>query len=210
MATVSNQPKVAYIYDEPTDTWHPVGNKVNAAGNYSWTGSHSFSGSVSFNQNLVAKSGVNNFQNPAARSAAIPSPTNGLVTFIRQDDAGNSVDAIQFYHNGSWRFPDDSLRLLGKSANYTLQLEDGGKSVNASSETILVITVPLNSSAAFPIGQRIDLIRSGVGSVHVVGASGVTVNSREGNSYLSNQYSAATLTKLGTDSWLLVGDLSSS
>jgi hypothetical protein len=208
MSTFSSVSKVAYIYDEATDTWHPIAAKANAGANYQWTGSHSFSGSVSIAQNLVTKAGNNNFQNAAARDAAISSPTNGLTAFIRQDNSGNTINSLQYYHNGVWRSVDDTLRLVNKTENYTLTLADGGKSVNISSALAVTLTIPLNSSVPFPLGQRIDIIRSGVGSVQVVPASGVTINSKLNNRHLTAQYSAATITKVGTDSWILVGDLS--
>jgi hypothetical protein len=210
MSTISSESKVAYIYDEATDTWHPVAGKINAAANYVWTGSNSFSGSFSVSQNLVARSGINNFQNAAARDAAIATPTNGLISFIRQDNSGNIINSLQYYYNGVWRPVDDSLRLSTKTENYTLQLSDGGSSINFSSSSTVVLTIPLNSSVPFQIGQRIDIIRSGSGLVHIVPDTGVTLNSRDGNRYLSSQYSAATITKTGTNTWILVGDLSAS
>jgi hypothetical protein len=202
MSTISPEPKVAYIYDEETDTWHPVAGKTNAGANYVWTGSHTFSGSV------VAKSGVNNFQNAGSRSTAITSPTNGLVTFLRQNESGNVINSLQYYHNGVWRPVDDSLRLSSKTSNYTLQLSDGGSSIKFSSNDQTSLIIPLNSSVPFPIGQRIDIIRYGDGDVNVVPASGVILHSRNGNTFLSEKYSAGTITKTETNVWVLVGDLS--
>jgi hypothetical protein len=201
MSTISTDSKVAYIYDETTDTWHPVAGKINTGSSYSWTGSHTFSGS------FISKSGVNNFQNPASRNSNIVSPTNGLVVFVRQDDAGNIINSLQYYYNGVWRPVDDSLRLSTKVANYTLQLSDGGSSINFSSSSTTNLTIPLNASVPFQIGQRIDIIRSGSGAVRVLPASGVTLNSKNNARFLSGQYSAATITKVGTNSWILIGDL---
>jgi hypothetical protein len=208
MSTISSESKVAYIYDEETDTWHPVAGKTNAAANYVWTGSNSFSGSFSVSQNISAKSGVNNFQNSAARDAAIPSPTNGLTAFLRQDNSGNVINSLQYYHNGVWRPVDDSLRLLTKTTDYTLGLSDGGSSINFSSSSNRILTIPLNSSVPFQIGQRVDIIRSGAGSVQIVGSPGVTINSRDNKRFLSQRYSAATITKTDTNTWILVGDIS--
>jgi hypothetical protein len=208
MSTISSDSKIAYIYNEATDTWHPVAGKTNSAANYVWTGSNSFSGSFSVTQNLAAKGGLNNFQNPAARDAVITSPTNGITAFIRQDAVGNVINSLQYYFNGVWRPVDDSLRLSTKTENYTLQLADGGSSIIFSSGSATNLTIPLNSSVPFQIGQRIDVVRSGAGVVHIIPAEGVTINSREGHRYLSLQYSAATITTVDTNSWILVGDLS--
>jgi hypothetical protein len=91
---------------------------------------------------------------------------------------------------------------------YTLALTDDGIIVEANSTSAIVLTVPLNSTVAFPIGTKITIIRTNTGAVSVAGASGVTVNATPGLN-LRAQWSAATLLKRGTNSWLLMGDLSS-
>lgn len=92
---------------------------------------------------------------------------------------------------------------------YTLVLSDSQKLVTLSNASAITLTVPPNSSVAYPIGQRIDLAQLGAGQVTVVGGSGVTVN---GTPTLKAraQYSAMSLVKTATDTWLLVGDLASS
>lgn len=92
---------------------------------------------------------------------------------------------------------------------YTLALTDGYAngnfpfltSSNASSQTI---TVPPNSSVAFPVGDEVDLSQQGAGSVTIMPGAGVTVNSAHGNT-LSTQYTNAFLVKMGTDLWTLFG-----
>jgi hypothetical protein len=91
---------------------------------------------------------------------------------------------------------------------YTLALTDDGIIVEANSTSAIVLTVPLNSTVAFPTGTKITIIRTNTGAVSVAGASGVTINSTPGLN-LRAQWSAATLLKRGTNSWLLMGDLSS-
>jgi hypothetical protein len=201
MSSFSSTPKPAYIYDESTDTWHPISAKLNAAANYTWIGAHSFSSSV------VAKSGINNFQNPSSMAAAIPSPTNGVVSFVRQDNSGNILNSLQYYHNGNWIPVDDSLKLSSKTSSYTLQGSDGGFSIIFSGSTPATLTIPLASSVPFKIGQRIDIIRAGAGKVTVNGTAGVLINSKGNNRVIASQYSAATITKVGDNSWILVGDL---
>jgi hypothetical protein len=65
----------------------------------------------------------------------------------------------------------------------------------------------LNSSVAFPTGSQINIIQTGAGQVTVAGAGGVTVNATPGLK-LRAQWSAATLVKRATDTWVLIGDLS--
>lgn len=207
MSTISNNAKVAYIYDQATDTWHPVAGLVNTSENYQWSGSNTFSSSVSFEDVVTAKAGVNNFLNPTARDAAITAPTNGIVAFVRQDDAGNQINQIQYYYNGSWRFVNDATKLLSQTSNYTLSYSDVGNTVIIDAATNTEVTVPPNSTTAFIIGQRLEIIRAGTGEVDIVEGSGVTIRSKNSNLRIAAQYSGAVLIKTDTNTWLLIGDL---
>ena len=79
------------------------------------------------------------------------------------------------------------------------------KVIEANSSSALTITIPTNANEAFPIGTTFSLIRVGTGEVTIAGDSGVTVNTALGLR-LRAQWSAATLRKRGTDTWLLTGD----
>jgi len=88
---------------------------------------------------------------------------------------------------------------------YTPVLADNGKLVTLSNASPITLTVPTNTSVAYPIGAQINIEAIGAGQVTVVGDTGVTVNGT--GTKLRAQWSAGTLIKLGTDSWTLVGDL---
>jgi hypothetical protein len=90
---------------------------------------------------------------------------------------------------------------------YTLVAGDAGDLVTLNNASPITLTVPLNSSVAFATGTQITLTQIGAGQVTVAGAVGVTVNATPGLK-LRTQYSAATLIKLATNSWILIGDLS--
>jgi hypothetical protein len=90
---------------------------------------------------------------------------------------------------------------------YTLVLADAGKFVTLNNAAAIALTVPLESSVNYAIGTSIDLVQLGVGQVTVAGAGGVTVNSTPGLK-LRARYSAATLIKTASNTWVLVGDIS--
>ena len=69
------------------------------------------------------------------------------------------------------------------------------------------LTVPLNSSVPFIIGQRMDVVQTGAGQTTIVPVLGVTINSKNSNKKIAARYSGATLIKTDTDTWLLIGDL---
>lgn len=94
---------------------------------------------------------------------------------------------------------DDVNTQTGTS--YTLVLADAGKQVTMSNASASVLTVPLNSSAAFAIGVRIQIINLGVGAVTITPTGGVTVSSMAATLAMA-QYQVATLIKVGTDAWV--------
>jgi len=88
---------------------------------------------------------------------------------------------------------------------YTPVLADNGKLVTLSNASAITLTVPTNASVAYATGAQINIQAIGAGQVTVAGDTGVTVNGT--GTKLRTQWSAATLVKLGTDSWTLIGDL---
>lgn len=90
---------------------------------------------------------------------------------------------------------------------YTAVLADNGKMVEMNNASANTFTVPLNSSVAYPIGAQINLLQTGAGQTTVVATGGVTINATPGLK-LRTQWSSGTLIKRGTDTWVLLGDLS--
>lgn len=103
----------------------------------------------------------------------------------------------------------DDVSLVGNGVNnqtgtsYTLVLADGGKLVTFSNAAAVSLTVPTNSSVAFPTGVRIKLTNKGAGTVTVAGAGGVTLN---GNQLTIAQNRSAMLYKLDTNTWVMTAD----
>ena len=207
MSTISSSGKVAYMYDQATDTWYPIGGNANATSDYEWTGEHAFQNSVNFSQVLEARAGVNNFLNPSERDAAITSPVNGVVAFVRQNNSGEVINELQHYYDSQWRKIGDATYVDQKTASYVLTLNDAGRTIIMNSASGTVVTVPANSSVSFAIGQQIQVVRYGSGDVTISGTAGVTINSKLGNNKIAAQYSGAALTKVDTNTWLLIGDL---
>jgi hypothetical protein len=92
-------------------------------------------------------------------------------------------------------------------ANRGLTLGDQlSKWIRMTSGSANTVTVPLNATQAFPIGSQINIIQAGAGATTVVATGGVTINATP-SLVLRAQYSSATLVKVATDTWDLVGDL---
>ncbi len=91
---------------------------------------------------------------------------------------------------------------------YTLVLADSGKMITSSNGSAQTITVPANSSVAFPVGTQVLITAIGSGVVSIAAAGGVTIRSADSALKLRTQYSTASLIKVATDEWYLAGDLS--
>ena len=209
MATISNVGKVAYVYDQPNDTWHPVAGYTNTTEPFAWSGTHSFSNTVNFNSVLNAKAGINNFLDAAARDLAITSPINGIVVFVRQTNAGAVINQIQYYFNGAWRVYGENASLVTKTSNHTLELADAGRTLDVDVATANTITIPTNASVPFLIGTQIAFIQTGAGQTSFAAANSITTTilSKNSNKKIASRYSPATLIKKDTDTWILIGDL---
>ena len=94
--------KAAYVYNVADDTWYQVSGKTDISGTFEWTGLHTHLSNFTTAEASVAKKGTNNFLNPAARDAAIPSPTAGTICLIRQNSGGTTINEIQVYIGSSW------------------------------------------------------------------------------------------------------------
>jgi hypothetical protein len=98
-----------------------------------------------------------------------------------------------------------------RTANYTLVLADDGDVIEMNVASANTVTIPLNSSVAFPIGTQITVIQTGTGQTSIAVTSGVTLNATPitgtNNAKLRAQWSSLTLLKRGTDTWIAMGDL---
>jgi hypothetical protein len=94
--------KAAYIYNQSNDTWYQVSGKTDISGTFEWTGLHTHLSNFTTAEASLAKKGTNNFLNPSARDAAIPSPVAGTVCLIRQNAGGDTINEIQVYIGSSW------------------------------------------------------------------------------------------------------------
>jgi hypothetical protein len=111
--------------------------------------------------------------------------------------------------------PSTALALNAQTGTtYTFVLTDSNNTlVTASNASAQTYSIPTNASVAFPIGAQINIIQIGAGQVTInaVTSGTTTVLSNAGTPAapkLRAQYSSATLVKVGTDTWYVIGDIS--
>ena len=103
---------------------------------------------------------------------------------------------------------DASIEINAQTGTaYTLVLADDRKLVTLTNASPVEVTLPANADVAFPLGTVLALGQLGAGAVTLV-APGVTINGvLHGTATTSGAYAPFTLTKVGTDSWWLTGDV---
>lgn len=94
------------------------------------------------------------------------------------------------------------------TASATLVLTDAGKLVQMNNGSANTLTVPPNSSVAFPINTVIPIVQMGAGQCTITAGSGVTLRARNG-AKTGGQYGVATIIKIATDTWVVCGDTAS-
>jgi hypothetical protein len=127
------------------------------------------------------------------------------IVFLKQNELGNTVNDVQVYDGSLWQSVTDPVYTFNQqSSSYTLAIADSFKMIEMSSGG--TVTIPLNSSVAFPIGSAIDILQSGSSQVTLAPQEGVIINATPGLK-LRTQWSTATLIKRDTNTWLAMGDL---
>ena len=142
----------------------------------------------------------------AANSVALGTDTTG--NYMVDVSAGTGIVVTHSASEGSTAtvaLADSTL--VSNAGSYSLTVSDKNKVIEITGSSSASVTVPTNSSQAFPVGSQVTIIRNGTGTVRIIG-SGVTLRHTPGE-YLRAQYSSATLIKRATDEWYLIGDLSS-
>jgi hypothetical protein len=94
---------------------------------------------------------------------------------------------------------------------YTTVLADNGKLTTLANAAAIALTIPPNSSVAYPVGAQINLAQTDAGQVTVSGGAGVTITSTGATAATPKtraQYSTMTCVQTSTDNWLAMGDIS--
>lgn len=89
----------------------------------------------------------------------------------------------------------------------TLALTDAGQIVRMNNAAANTLTVPPNSSVAFPTGSVVIVKQMGAGQTTLAAGAGVTLRSYNNELKLFGQYAEASLIKIATDEWAISGNL---
>jgi len=94
---------------------------------------------------------------------------------------------------------------------YTPVLGDANNTlVTLSNASAITVTIPPNSSVAYPVGTVLNFSAIGAGQATFAQGSGVTITSTGATASapkLRVQYSAASAIQTSANNWLIVGDI---
>lgn len=144
--------------------------------------------------------------------AGTPSVNAGI-----EVERGTSTNVVLRWNETTdcWEFTNDGTNYQriftdtvtnAQTASYTLVLADSGKMVEMGVASGNTLTIPPNSSVAFPVGTTLTVLQTGAGQCTLTAGAGVTVNGTPGLK-LRTTWASATLIKRATDTWVALGDL---
>jgi len=143
--------------------------------------------------------------------------SSGGVTLSIDTAVTADLSTAQTLTNKTLTTPTLSSPLINLGINaqtgttYTTVLADNGKLTTLSNASAIAVTIPLNSSVAYPVGAQINMAQLGAGQVTVSGAGGVTLVSTGATAATPKtraQYSTLTCVQTSTNNWIVMGDIS--
>jgi len=156
--TIDSSGKPGYMFQAgatSTDgVWYLLAAKADTAAGYEWGGAHTFLNTLTTDATVILRDGFNNFLNPAARDAAITSPVQGTLAFVRQDSGGNTINQIQYYNGSAWVANDGDISgvtagtgLTGGGTAGTITLNVDTTVVATTSNTLTLTNKTISGSS---------------------------------------------------------------
>jgi hypothetical protein len=148
---------------------------------------------------------VMTFADSTARGSAIGTAVEGMLTYLEDTNAYE-------YWNGSAYVPLVSIPTPTNATvttAYTAVLANAGGFVYSTSSSAITVTFP----DVYSIGDRVDVIRDGAGTVTLAAGTGVTGWGGAGTAgtaltfKIDQQYNAATVFKVADNTYRVIGKI---
>ena len=138
---------------------------------------------------------------PSASTSA-----SGIVELAIASEVDTGTDATRAMTPDSYR--DSTPYNINRTADWTLAQSDANTEQQFNSGSARVCTIDTNANVAISTQTVVPFLRLGSGSATIDAVTGVTLNGVDGASkVISTQYQGALLRKVGTDAWVISGDI---
>ena len=153
--------------------------------------------------------------NAIALKAPLASPTftgtNTVANITVSGTSNMSANGVQFSDGTQTKIAVPSLTTTTTTVSAAYNLSTVGLTLRDQLINIAgayAITIPTNATTAFPVGTSISFWQSsGAGGASFVAADGAVSVYATPGATLRALYSSATITKVGTNAWIVAGDL---
>ena len=145
---------------------------------------------------------VMTFATSAARSSAIGTATEGMITYLEDSNT------VWYYDGANWKALSQNI-VNSITTSYTAVAEDANETIYVSGTAAVTITVP----DVLATGERIDIWRNAGGTVTIAAGTGVTSWAGAGTAgtavtfKINETYNAATVQKLAANTYRVVGKI---
>jgi hypothetical protein len=145
---------------------------------------------------------VMTFADSAARGSAIPTPSEGMLTYLADTNSYEYYDGAAFVALVSAA----GLQTIG-SATYTVLDTDPGDTLVFTAATA---TVTFSTATAFSAGDRVDIVRDSADALTIAGGTGVVFAGKDtlGTAIsftIDTRYEAASVLCVGANAYRVIG-----
>lgn len=156
--------------------------------------------------NFLMNQAVMTFAGTAARGSAIGTAVEGMLTYL--DD----TNTYQFWNGSAWAnlLPTTTSPTNATvTSAYTATAANAGGFIYSTSSSAITITIP----DVFQVGDRVDIIRDGAGTVTIAAGTGVTSWAGAGTAgtavtfKIDQQHNAATVLDVAANTYRVVGKI---
>lgn len=152
-------------------------------------------------QNYLQNQTVMVFASSSARSSAVLTPLEGMLTWLQDSNK------YQYYDGSDWADLIAASSVSSKSSDYTVTANDASTVLVTTASSAVTITVP----DVFIVGDVVQVIRNGAGSAIISAGTGITSWAGIGTAgtaldfFIDTQYSAAAVIKTAANEYRVIG-----